>query len=68
MLLHSEPYFNLNNLAVSPVFRKVDSLSEEESVYHKKISRVQQGIDGKVAGITYKQWENNSDGKTLKHT
>nr|QHR93525.1 scavenger receptor class A member 3 [Nibea albiflora] len=29
----------------SLVFRKVDSLSEEESVYHKKISRVQQGID-----------------------
>ncbi|KAG7222690.1 hypothetical protein INR49_026299 [Caranx melampygus] len=29
----------------SLVFRRVDSLSEEESVYHKKISRVQQGID-----------------------
>lgn len=29
----------------SLVFRKVDNLSEEESVYHKKISRVQQGID-----------------------
>ncbi|KAM3602584.1 uncharacterized protein V6R79_006851 [Siganus canaliculatus] len=29
----------------SLVFRKVDSLSEEESVYHKKISSVQQGID-----------------------
>ncbi|XP_018538052.1 scavenger receptor class A member 3 [Lates calcarifer] len=29
----------------SLVFRKVDSLSEEESVYHKKITSVQQGID-----------------------
>ncbi|XP_070705436.1 scavenger receptor class A member 3 [Pempheris klunzingeri] len=29
----------------SLVFRKVDSLSDEESVYHKKISRVQQGIE-----------------------
>ncbi|KAM9339220.1 scavenger receptor class A member 3 [Symphorus nematophorus] len=29
----------------SLVFRKVDNLSEEESIYHKKISRVQQGID-----------------------
>ncbi|XP_071324019.1 scavenger receptor class A member 3 [Trachinotus anak] len=29
----------------SLVFRKVDSLSEEESVYYKKITRVQQGID-----------------------
>ncbi|XP_039982140.1 scavenger receptor class A member 3 [Xiphias gladius] len=29
----------------SLVFRKVDSLSEEESVYHEKITRVQQGID-----------------------
>ncbi|XP_059213181.1 scavenger receptor class A member 3 [Centropristis striata] len=29
----------------SLVFKKVDSLSEEESVYHKKITRVQQGID-----------------------
>lgn len=29
----------------SLVFRKVDSLSEKESVYHKKISRVQQGIE-----------------------
>lgn len=27
------------------VFRKVDSLSEEESVYHKKITSVQQGIE-----------------------
>ncbi|XP_073348542.1 LOW QUALITY PROTEIN: scavenger receptor class A member 3, partial [Pagrus major] len=29
----------------SLVFKKVDSLSEEESVYHTKISRVQQGIE-----------------------
>uniref|UniRef100_A0AAQ4PDW2 Scavenger receptor class A, member 3 n=1 Tax=Gasterosteus aculeatus aculeatus TaxID=481459 RepID=A0AAQ4PDW2_GASAC len=29
----------------SLVFRRVDSLSEEESVYHKKISSVQQGMD-----------------------
>ncbi|KAM8832112.1 scavenger receptor class A member 3 [Spinachia spinachia] len=29
----------------SLVFRRVDNLSEEESVYHKKISRVQQGLD-----------------------
>nr|XP_046229762.1 scavenger receptor class A member 3 [Scatophagus argus] len=29
----------------SLVFRRVESLSEEESTYHKKISRVQQGID-----------------------
>ncbi|XP_026173752.1 scavenger receptor class A member 3 [Mastacembelus armatus] len=29
----------------SLVFRKVDGLIEEESIYHKKISRVQQGID-----------------------
>ncbi|XP_068564528.1 scavenger receptor class A member 3 isoform X1 [Cebidichthys violaceus] len=29
----------------SLVFRKVDNLSEEESVYHKKINRVQQGIE-----------------------
>ncbi|XP_029352623.1 scavenger receptor class A member 3 [Echeneis naucrates] len=29
----------------SLVFRKVDSLSNEESVYHKKITRVEQGID-----------------------
>lgn len=41
-------------LAVSPVFRKVDNLSEEESAYHKKISRVQQGLEGKVAGIMKK--------------
>ncbi|XP_008283204.1 scavenger receptor class A member 3 [Stegastes partitus] len=29
----------------SLVFRKVDNLSEEESVYHKKITKAQQGID-----------------------
>ncbi|KAL6095708.1 scara3 [Pungitius sinensis] len=29
----------------SLVFRRVHNLSEEESVYHKKISRVQQGMD-----------------------
>ncbi|XP_074471886.1 scavenger receptor class A member 3 isoform X1 [Sebastes fasciatus] len=29
----------------SLVFRKVDNLSEEESVYHNKITRAQQGID-----------------------
>lgn len=29
----------------SLVFRKVDNLSEEESVYHKKIARAQQGIE-----------------------
>lgn len=29
----------------SLVFRKVDNLSEEESVYHNKITKVQQGID-----------------------
>lgn len=29
----------------SLVFRKVDSLSEEESTYHTKISRVQQGLE-----------------------
>ncbi|XP_051265325.1 scavenger receptor class A member 3 [Dicentrarchus labrax] len=29
----------------SLVFRKVDNLSEEESVYHKKITSVQQGIE-----------------------
>lgn len=39
---------------MSPVFRKVDNLSEEESVYHTKISRVQQGIEGKVAVMIYK--------------
>ncbi|XP_053192849.1 scavenger receptor class A member 3-like [Scomber japonicus] len=30
----------------SLVFRKVDNLADEESVYHKKIITVQQGIDG----------------------
>ncbi|XP_019953011.2 scavenger receptor class A member 3 [Paralichthys olivaceus] len=29
----------------SLVFRKVDRMSEEESIYHSKITRVQQGID-----------------------
>ncbi|XP_034018032.1 LOW QUALITY PROTEIN: scavenger receptor class A member 3 [Thalassophryne amazonica] len=29
----------------SLVFRKVDNLSEEESLYHKRIAKVQQGLD-----------------------
>lgn len=39
--------FLIITLAVlaSLVFRKVDNLSEEESVYHKKITKVQQGIE-----------------------
>lgn len=31
------------------MFQKVESLSEEESTYHTKISRVQQGLEGEVA-------------------
>lgn len=34
--------------SVYSVFRKMDSLSEEESAYYKKITKVQQGIEGKV--------------------
>lgn len=34
--------------AVSSVFRKVENLSQEESSYHTKISRVQQGLEGEV--------------------
>lgn len=34
--------------SVYSVFRKVDSLSEEESAYYKKITKIQQGIEGKV--------------------
>lgn len=50
----------LTFLALSPVFRKVDKLSEEESAYHNKISRVQQGIDGKVAWIMNDLYGKNS--------
>lgn len=71
------------NFSMSPVFRKVGNLSEEESVYHTKISRVQQGIDGKAAEITckwsffilsldglvfLKLWGNESSKKRLMHT
>lgn len=34
---------------VLSVFRKVDNLSEEESFYHKKITKVQQSIQGERA-------------------
>lgn len=55
-------------LVASPVFRKVDSLSEEESTYHTKIARVQQGLEGKVLrsqATERKQWAilKSSDGK-----
>lgn len=35
--------------AVCSVFRKVEGLSEEESAYRTKISRVEQGLEGEVA-------------------
>ena len=50
MILYLNQYVIVCNKIcfISIVFRKVDSLSEEESFYKKKITKVQESIQGEI--------------------